>query len=103
MPKQKNDVADIREAMGNVADDVRELLAVTSDVAEDRVVAARKRVKAALDGARSTCGRLQENARAKAQVADKYVRENTYGAVGCALALGLIVGLLLRRSGGPDA
>ena len=36
MPRQTHDTADIQEAMAGVVDDVRTLLAVTAEVAEDK-------------------------------------------------------------------
>jgi len=97
MRKQTHDTADIQEAMVDVADDVRALLAVTKDVAEDRVVTARKRVQASLDAARDTYGRVQKAATAKAKAADRYVRGNPYRAIGIAFGCGAILGLLLRH------
>jgi len=83
--------------MVDVADDVRALLAVTKDVAGDKVAAARKRVQASLDAARDTYDQVQKAATAKAKAADRYVRGNPYRAMGIAFGCGAVLGLLLRH------
>jgi len=59
------------------------------------------RLSSAVDSAKSTYHRIQENTVAGAKVADKTIREHPYQsmgiAVGVAFGLGLLVGLLTSR------
>lgn len=59
------------------------------------------RLSSALDSAKSTYQRIQENTVAGAKVADKAIREHPYQsigiAVGAAFGLGLLIGVLTAR------
>jgi ElaB/YqjD/DUF883 family membrane-anchored ribosome-binding protein len=97
MATKTNDTTDIQTAMADIAEDVKTLLDVTADLAEKRVAAARKRVQAGLNSAKTVYGHAQKNAVAKAKAADSYVRGNPYRAVCYAFGLGAVIGFLLRR------
>lgn len=81
----------------NLADDARALLAATADVAEERVVAARKRLSAVLDKGVDALGHVQDQAMAGVKVADKTIRQHPYESIGIALGLGALIGYLLAR------
>jgi ElaB/YqjD/DUF883 family membrane-anchored ribosome-binding protein len=59
------------------------------------------RVSSALDSAKTTYHRIQENTVAGAKVADKTIREHPYGSIGIAaglaFGLGLLIGVLSGR------
>lgn len=81
-----------------LADDARGLLAATSDVAEDKVKVARRRLSDALDGGRDVYDRVRVQAARGAKAADESVRENPYAPIAAALILGgLLVFLFTRR------
>jgi ElaB/YqjD/DUF883 family membrane-anchored ribosome-binding protein len=102
MATKTSETTDIQAAIADIADDVRTLLDVTANTAEKKVSAARKRVQASLDTAKTAYGRVQKNAVAKAKAADGYVRGNPYRAVGYAFGLGAVIGFLLRRRHSSD-
>jgi ElaB/YqjD/DUF883 family membrane-anchored ribosome-binding protein len=77
-----------------LAADVDELIRATAAETGDRLNAARNRVQAALVGARDT---VVVQGRDAAATTDRYVRENTWTAVGVAGAIGFFVGLLVGR------
>jgi ElaB/YqjD/DUF883 family membrane-anchored ribosome-binding protein len=87
----------IRNDMGQLAEDAQALMAATADVAGEKVVAARKRLAAALESAKEIAANVREKAIAGAQVADQTVRENPYQAIAVGVGVGVIVGYLLAR------
>jgi len=78
-------------------DDVQELLAATSHIAEDHVVEARKRLATALENGRGFLDDAREKAVSRAKATDRVIRDHPYEAIGIALGVGALVGLLLRR------
>src|ERR1019366_4334500 len=87
----------IRNDMGQLAEDAQALMAATADVAGEKVVAARKRLAAALESAKEIAANVREKAIAGAQVADQTVRENPYQAIAVGVGVGAVVGYLLAR------
>ena len=83
--------------MASLIDDARALLNASAHVAEEEVVAARKRLSETLNGAKDTCGRLQSEAMEKAREADKAVHEHPYQAIGIAFGLGALFAILGTR------
>ncbi len=81
--------------------DSEELLKATASQAGEKASAARQRIEQRLQEAKSTIseaeGILIDKTREMAKVADDYVRQNPWGAVGIATGIGLVLGLLLRR------
>jgi ElaB/YqjD/DUF883 family membrane-anchored ribosome-binding protein len=80
--------------------DAEELLKATASQAGERISEARQKIeqsliegKKALADAEST---LRKKSKECAEIADDYVRENPWGAVGIAAAVGLAIGLLIR-------
>jgi len=80
-----------------LAEDARALLAATADVAEERVVAARKRVSAALEKGKEALEHVQDQAIAGVQAADKTIRKHPYESIGIALGVGVLIGYLIAR------
>ena len=85
------------EDLKAVVRDGEELLKAGAENLTDRGRAARERLKAALEAARETRRRLQDQAVAGAQVADRVVRGHPYESIGVALGIGLLMGLLVSR------
>jgi ElaB/YqjD/DUF883 family membrane-anchored ribosome-binding protein len=86
-------LADLKE----VVHDGEELLRAGADDLGERGSAAKEKLMAALESAKETQRRLQEKAVAGAKAADVYIRANPYQAVGVALGLGLLIGVLASR------
>jgi len=82
---------------GSLADDARELIAATADVAGEKVSDARKRLAAALERGKEIAGNVRDRAVAGAKVADHAVREHPYQAVAIGAGVGMLVGYLLGR------
>ncbi len=77
-----------------LADDAKTLLAATAQVAEQKVVDARKRIMEALtDG----WDYVSDKSIACAKATDEKIRDNPYQTVGVALGLGALIGYLLAR------
>ncbi|HET9915926.1 MAG TPA: DUF883 family protein [Candidatus Binatia bacterium] len=89
-------VGDLR----NLVADAEELLKATASQAGEKIGVARQKIeqsliegKKALADAEKT---LVKKSKEAADVADDYVRENPWSAVGIAAGVGLILGLLIR-------
>ena len=96
MKKQKARSAEV-EAL---KDDARALVTATAHIVENKVVEARKRLNEAIGAGRETCRQVQEEVVERAKATDKVIRRNPYQAIGLALGIGLLFGLLLRGGGG---
>jgi len=94
MNKQTQAVSD---AMGTLAEDARNLMTATADVAGEKVGDARKRLAAALERGKEIAGRVREKAIEGAKVADEAVHEHPYQAIGIALAAGALIGYFAAR------
>lgn len=87
----------MRDAINNITDDASALLSATADVAEEKVIEARNRLKTALDSARDTYVVVQKKAMDNVKTADKTIRANPYYAIGIAFGAGALLGYLWRR------
>ncbi len=83
-----------------LVNDAEELWKATASQAGEKIALARQKIeqslvegKKALADAETT---LVKKSKECAEIADDYVRENPWGAVGIAAAVGLAVGLLIR-------
>lgn len=92
----KRDIGDTMETadFGQLAEDARTLLAATAQVAEQKVVDARKRVLKTLEQGWDI---VSEKTMAGCRATDETIRDHPYQAVGAALGLGALVGFLLAR------
>jgi ElaB/YqjD/DUF883 family membrane-anchored ribosome-binding protein len=81
----------------SLAEDARELMTATADVAGEKVSAARKRLAAALERAREIAGRVREKAVEGAKATDKAVHEHPYQAIAIGVGVGAILGYLIAR------
>jgi len=94
MSKNLNSVAQYVETL---AQDARSLVAATSDIAEENVRHARKRLSSALNSGGEIYDRVREEAREKARYAGDTVRENPYASLAIVLVIGGIIALLLAK------
>ena len=77
--------------------DGEELLRSGAAALGERGQAAKEKLADALEMAKETQRRLQEQAIAGARKADQMVREHPYQAVGIAFGVGLLIGVLTRK------
>jgi ElaB/YqjD/DUF883 family membrane-anchored ribosome-binding protein len=84
----------------NLVADAEELLKATASQAGDKIGVARHKIeqsliegKKALADAEKT---IVEKSKEAAEIADDYVRENPWSAIGIAAGIGLVLGLLIR-------
>jgi ElaB/YqjD/DUF883 family membrane-anchored ribosome-binding protein len=88
---------EIKESAAALAEDAQELLAATANVAETKVIEARKRLSNALERGRETWNGVKDYTVTQAKAADEVIRDHPYHAIGVAFGLGALVGLLMRR------
>lgn len=81
--------------------DAEDLLKATASDVSEQAKAARTRVAAALERAKTTSTYLQEQtvatAKAAAKKADTVIRDHPYESIGVAFGLGLLIGILVTR------
>lgn len=82
-----------------VVRDGEELLRAGARDLTDRGLAAKERLAAALEVARDTQRRLQEQAIASARKTDQLIREHPYESIGVAFGVGVLIGILAGRRG----
>src|SRR5664280_2823747 len=81
--------------------DAEDLLKATAGDVSEKAKAARERLGAALERAKSTCLNAQEQtiatAKAAAKKADTIIRDHPYESIGVAFGVGLLLGVLVTR------
>ena len=91
-------VGDLKSLIGYA----EELLKASATQAGEKFSVARQKIEQSLvEGKKSLADAekiLVKKGKEAADVADDYVRENPWGAVGIAAGIGLVLGLLIRRS-----
>lgn len=84
----------------NLVTDAEELLKATASQAGDKIGVARQKIEQSLIEGKKALADAEKTLVAKskeaADIADDYVRENPWSAVGIAAGVGLILGLLIR-------
>lgn len=82
--------------------DAEELFKVTATQAGEKVAIARQKVEQSLIEGKKALADAEKvvvkKSKECAEIADDYVRENPWGAIGIAAGVGLVLGLLIRRS-----
>lgn len=100
-PSSTIETAPVTAELQHIADDVRALFQATADVADEHVVAARKRLATALTEAGhkldSATSDIRERATAGAKAVDGCVRTHPYESLAIAFGLGAIIGFLAAR------
>ncbi|MDF2463926.1 MAG: protein of unknown function ElaB [Ramlibacter sp.] len=81
--------------------DAEELMKLTAGDVGEKASAIRMRMQARMEQAKVDLARLQENAVARAKdaskVADNYVHDNPWTAIGIAAGVGVVLGMLISR------
>jgi ElaB/YqjD/DUF883 family membrane-anchored ribosome-binding protein len=77
--------------------DADELLKATAAEMSGKAEDVKGRLKTALENARVTCRRLEEQTIAGAKAADRVIREHPYQSIAVALGVGVLAGLLINR------
>jgi len=89
-------VNDLRNLVG----DAEELLKATASQAGEKIGVARQKIEQSLIEGKKALADAEKTLIAKskecAEIADDYVRENPWTAVGVAAGVGLVLGLLIR-------
>ncbi|HWO43194.1 MAG TPA: DUF883 family protein [Candidatus Eisenbacteria bacterium] len=97
-PSRERLVADLKALVA----DAEELLKATASQAGDRIAVARQKIEQSLTEGKKSLADAEkvfiEKSKEAADMADDYVRENPWGAVGIAAGVGFLVGLLIRRA-----
>jgi ElaB/YqjD/DUF883 family membrane-anchored ribosome-binding protein len=88
--------------VGTLADDARDLMDATANVAGEKVGEARRRLAAALERAREIAARVRDKTVEGAKAADETVREHPYEGIAIGFALGALVGFLVTRQCSRD-
>jgi ElaB/YqjD/DUF883 family membrane-anchored ribosome-binding protein len=88
--------------MGSLAEDARDLIAATADVAGEKVGEARKRLAAALDRAKEIAVRVREKSVQGAKATDEAIHEHPYQAIAIGMGVGALIGYLLGRRSSRD-
>ena len=80
-----------------VVHDGEELLRAGAEELGERGIVARERLANALEMAKDTARKLQEQARVGAQATDRLIRENPYQSIGIAFGIGMLFGIMVNR------
>jgi ElaB/YqjD/DUF883 family membrane-anchored ribosome-binding protein len=94
MKKGIENIAMETSDLAQLAEDAKTLLAATAQVAEQKVVEARKRISDALS---EGWDMLSEKSVAYCRATDETIRDHPYQSVGVALGLGALIGYLVAR------
>ena len=81
----------------NVVRDGEELLRAGAQELGERGMVARERLTAALELAKDTARKLQDQATLSAQATDRLIRENPYQSIGIAFGVGMLFGIMVNR------
>jgi len=85
------------QAVENLVEDAQVLLAATAQVADDKVVEARKQLNNAIVAGKDAWRNVQKRARAGVKATDEVIRDHPYQSLGVAFGLGALLCFLLRR------
>ena len=92
-------IKDLRSDLQSVARDAEALLKATAEVTGEHVDAIRARTQQTVSRAYEHLydRKMQRQVKRFARDADSYIRDNSWGAIGVAVGVGLLIGLLTRR------
>ena len=89
------------EDLKTVVADAEEILRATAGVAGEKMAELRERVSTRLNDAKLRLADAEaivvDKTRAAARVTDEYVRENPWQAVGVAVGIGFLIGVIVSR------
>lgn len=87
----------MREEFEALVADAKRLMDATAGEVGEKAVEARKRLAARIDEAKAALGKAEDALSASLDKAGGYVRDKPFHALGAAVGVGLILGLLLGR------
>jgi len=93
----QNPTEKLLQDLKEVVEDGEELLRAGVEGLSEKGKAARARLAAALEAAKKTGRKLQQQTVAGARATDSAIRENPYESLAIAFGIGLIVGVLVNR------
>ena len=99
MNKHKHAVSD---AMDTLAEDARNLMNATTDVAEAKVGEARKRLADTLERTREIYDSVREKTVETAKAFDTAAHDHPYKAIAIGVGTGALIGYLVARNGDRD-
>ena len=79
-----------------ISDCARDLMTATADLTGEKLQEARKRVNDALEQGKEKYNEVRDQALSSVRVADDFICDNPYAAVGIGVAVGVVLGFLLR-------
>jgi len=88
--------------IGTLAQDARDLMTATADVAGEKVGEARNRLTAALERSKEIYGKVRDKTIEGAKATDEAVREHPYQAIAIGFGVGALLGYLLARRSGSN-
>ena len=103
MSKHNNHAQHHTKEVESLAENARELLTATAEVAGGKVAEARQRLTLALENAKTMAGNVRAKAVAGAKATDKAVRKHPYKAIAIAVGTGALVGCALARRSRKEA
>lgn len=83
--------------MGPLAEGAIELMNATAGIAGEQVGEARKRLAAALENGKKLLGHVKDQVVDGAKHTDRAVHKHPYAAMGVAVGMGVLVGVLVMR------
>ncbi len=99
--RSAQDIAESTEKLLNdlkaVVEDGEQLLKAGAHELSEKGQAAREKLAAALEVARETRRKLQDQAVAGAKATDRLIREHPYQSIGIAFGIGMLIGILVNR------
>jgi ElaB/YqjD/DUF883 family membrane-anchored ribosome-binding protein len=96
MNKQKHAVSD---AMDTLAEDARNLMTATTDIAEAKVGEARKRLAVTLERGKDIYESVRKNTVERTRAFDEATHEHPYTAIAIGVGAGAFIGYLISRNG----
>ncbi len=80
-----------------VVRDAEELVRATASEVGEKAREAREKLVSAMETAKGTCRRLEEEAAHRAEQTEQIIREHPLQSIGAAFCVGLILGILFNR------
>ena len=90
--RKKNTAVDLDIISGYAHD----LMTATADLTGEKVENARKRLNDALEQGKERYAEVRAQALSSVRVADDFISDNPYAALGIGVAVGIAIGFLLR-------
>ena len=87
----------INNDTATLADDVRALVAATTNTAEGKITSARNRICAALDRGAKIIEDAQQQAEPVARYTDRAVRDHPYQSIGIATGVAILIGAVVAH------